>query len=422
MRSFKYLLEKKRRSRDDVVICLFMKGTILMQTLQNDISTLLNAPATLLLNLPKVADNILKLESLLPPKGRLMAMIKAFGYGFDDWQLSRALEDLGIEIFGVAYPQEAVALRKRGLERDIFVIHATPDQAECIVEFNLEVAVSTPGEVDRLQQAAKKRGRIVKVHLHINTGMTRFGAYPRESLYLARHIKQSSSLKLSGIMTHFPSADDEEQDAFTLSQIKTIEAIIETLQTEGINVPWVHGANSAGLLRLAPKRFNMARVGLSLFGVANNEGMRQRATLNPAVSLYSNLVHIHDCNQGDTVGYNRDYIVKKSHERIGVISCGYHDGLPRSLSGKGYAYIQGKRAPYVGRICMDYMMVDLTDIPESAVGDSVLLFGGEDTALIPVELFSSWAGTITHEIFCRISGRVKRAYVPLPQKNNDTWS
>ncbi|CRX39478.1 alanine racemase [Estrella lausannensis] len=401
---------------------LFMKGTIPMQTLQNTTSSLLRAPATLLLNLPKVSSNIIKLESLLPPNGRLMAMIKAFGYGFDDWQLSNALEDLGIEIFGVAYPQEAVALRNKGMKKDVFVIHATPDQAECIVDFNLEVAVSTPGEVDSLQEAAKKRGRTVKVHLHINTGMTRFGACPRESLYLARHIMQSSSLKLSGIMTHFPSADDEEQDAFTLSQIKTIEDIVEALYAEGIDVPWIHGANSAGLLRLAPKRFNMARVGLSIFGVSNSEGMRKRITLDPAVSLYSHLVHIHDCRQGDTVGYNRDYIVKKNHERIGVISCGYHDGLPRSLSGKGYVYIQGKRAPYVGRICMDYMMVDLTDIPEAVIGDDVLLFGGEDSTLIPVELFSSWAGTISHEIFCRISGRVKRAYVPLPETNNTTWS
>lgn len=399
-----------------------MKGTILMQTLQSDISLLQGAPATLLLDLPKVASNVLKLESLLPPKGRLMAMIKAFGYGFDDWQLSRALEDLGIDIFGVAYPQEAVALRRKGMSRDIFVIHATPDQAECIVDFNLEVAVSTPGEIDKLQAAAKKKDRIAKVHLHINTGMTRFGTSPRESLYLARHIKQCSFLKLAGIMTHFPSADDEEQDAFTLSQIKTIEEIIETLQQDSISVPWVHGANSAGLLRLSPKRFNMARVGLSLFGVSSSEGMRQRKTLMPAVSLYSNLVHIHDCSLGDTVGYNRDYTVQKSHERIGVISCGYHDGLPRSLSGKGYALIQGRKAPYVGRICMDYMMVDLTEIPEATVGDSVLLFGGEEPAFIPVELFSTWAGTISHEIFCRISGRVKRAYIPLPPKNSTTWS
>lgn len=399
-----------------------MKGIVLMQTLLRDTETHLAAPATLLLDLPKVASNIVKLQSLLPKGGRLMGMIKAFGYGFDDWILSKALEDMGIDIFGVAYPQEAISLRQRGLKKDIFVLHAMPDQAELIVDYGLEVAVSSVQQIDKLQEAAKKKGGFAKVHLHINTGMTRFGAAPRESIYLAKRIKSCPCLKLAGIMTHFPSADDEEQDAFTLSQIKTLEAILDSLQGENIAVPWVHGANSAGLLRLSPKRLNMARVGLSLFGVSNSEGMRQRVQLLPAVSLYSHLVHLHDCNLGESVGYNRDYKVKKSYERIGVISCGYHDGLPRSLSGKGYALIHGKKAPYVGRICMDYMMIDLTEAPESAIGDRVLLFGGEGDQAIPVELFSSWAETITHEILCRISGRVKRAYIPLQQEQPSIWT
>jgi len=357
-------------------------------------------PSSLILECSKVRSNIVTLKKLLPENGRLMAIIKAYGYGQDDIRLTKFLENLGIDIFGVAYVEEGMRLRNFGYKGDIFIIHASETHAKTIIEHDLQVAVSTLDLIEELQKEAKSAQKIAKVHLHIDTGMTRFGIKSDKALIFGKKIKTCSSLKFEGLLTHLAASDDPEQDPFTHAQIKTLESALSVLEKENITPTWVHAANSAGLLRHTSKKLNMARVGLSLFGVPNGN------LLSPAVSLVSKLTHIHECEKGETVSYNRNYRVTADKERIGVIACGYHDGIPRSVSGKGYALIRGKKAPYVGTVCMDYMMVSLKDIPEAECGDDVLIFGEH----IPIELFSDWAGTIPHEILCRIASRVCRIY------------
>lgn len=363
----------------------------------------------LILEKDKIAENIQNLRSLLPENGRLMAMIKAYGYGQDDAVLSLTLKNFGIDIFGVAHPEEGLKLRKLGFKEDIFVIHAMPCQARRVVEADLQVAVSSLELIEALELESVKQGKIAKVHLHINTGMNRFGANTREALILGKKIDDSSFLKFEGLMTHLATADDEEQDPYTLKQMRALGAVHDALARHGINPPWIHGANSAGLQRHRAHNFNMARVGLSLFGVPNKLEFKGRAALKPAISLVSKVMHIHECTQGETVGYNRDYLVKNSHEKIGVIACGYHDGVPRAVSGKGYVLVRGQKAPYVGKVCMDYMMVDLSGVEGARIGDEATIFGGENGPA--VELFSLWADTIPHEILCRISSRVSRVYI-----------
>lgn len=350
----------------------------------------------LILDSSKVKANIELLQSRLPYGGRLMAMVKADGYGQDSIRFTSLLSTLGIDIFGVAHIEEGIRLRQEGFQGDIFVIHALPDHARGIIYWDLQTGVSSLDLIEALEKEAISQGKIAKVHLHINTGMMRFGIDADKALLFGRFIARSPYLKLEGVMTHLASADDEEQDPFTHSQIRMFESAIKTLKEGGIEPCWTHAANSAGLLRHG-SQFNMARVGLSI--------------ISNAVSLVSKLVHIHECVRGETVGYNRGYRVLKERERIGVVACGYHDGIPRSISEKGMAIIQGKRAPYVGNICMDYMMVDLTDIPDAQNNDEVLLFGSYKGHHIPIELFSQNAGTIAHEIICRISNRVCRVYL-----------
>lgn len=365
-----------------------------------NINHALSPSSNLILECEKVKFNIDLLKKKLPENGRLMAMIKAYGYGQDGIKLSKLLSSFGIDIFGVAHPEEGIELRQEGAEEDIFVIHAMPNQVEACLRFNLQVGVSSFELVEELEKQAEKLSTTAKVHLHIDTGMTRFGVPADMAVALGKKIGRSKYLEFEGLMTHLASSDDAEQDPFTFSQMNQLESVFQSLRESGLHPKWVHAANSAGLVRHA-QRFNMARVGLSLFGIGHKESL-----LSPAISLMSRLGHIHDCKRGDTVSYHRGYRVLKERERIGVVLCGYHDGVPRSISGKGYASIRGKQAPYVGIVCMDYLMIDLTDIPEAEAGDEVLLFGGD----IPLEQFSAWSGTIAHEILTRMSGRVGRIY------------
>mgnify|MGYP002084402691 CR=1 FL=1 len=367
-----------------------------MHVQTNELNLLQESSSFLILERAKVRESIDSLHTKLPPGGRIMAMVKADGYGQGALRFSKLLSEEGIDIFGVAYLAEGIALRQGGIRDDIFVMHALPNQVEQLVFWNLQVGISDEAMLQALAREAERQSTLAKIHLHINTGMTRFGVNPRDALSLAKRLWTSPHIKLEGVMTHLASSDDEEQDSFTLAQIRTFDSVLTTLQEQGIKPQWMHAANSAGLLRFG-SHLNMARVGISL--------------INKATTFVSKIVHIHECMQGDTVGYHRRYQVKKDHERIGVISCGYHDGIPCSISGKGYADILGKKAPYVGKVCMDYMMVDLTNIREANLFDEVLLFGTYKGSHISLDLFAEWAGTISHEILCKIASRVHKIYL-----------
>jgi len=367
---------------------------------------ILNSSTELQIDLGRIGENLEQIGARLPEKTRIMAIIKANGYGTCAATVAKFLRTRGVDIFGVAYPDEGLALREAGVEEAIFVSHAAPFEAAKIAAGRLETAVSDMETLRELEREAALEGTQIPLHLYINTGMNRCGCTPDEAPALAEAVHRSPHLELAGAMTHFASAEEKTADAFTKKQIGTFYKAVDTLLEKKIPLPYLHAANSSGALRFSLPRCNMKRIGLALYGLHLAEECRELLPLRPALSLTSRIVALHSCRRGDTISYGRSYTVTKERQKIAVIAIGYHDGLHRKYSNKGYLLVRGKKAPQVGRICMDYMMVDVTAIPDAAVGDKALIFGEG----LPAEKVASWGNTIVHELISCLGPRVQRKF------------
>lgn len=365
-----------------------------------------------IINLAAIKSNIQSIRSRLPPKTRMMVIVKALAYGTDDVRIARFLESCGIDILGVSYVDEGVALKRAGLTQPIFTINAATYEVSKVVKWGLEVGVSSRELIEALAKEAALKNKIVKVHLHIDTGMSRFGCRPEETLSLVELIQKNPNLKLEGVMTHFACAETPSQDAFTLNQVKIFDQMIQEIEATGVQIPWKHAANSSGAIRFHLPQYNMVRVGLAVYGLYSSQAVLNELDLRLAVSLVSRIVGINICKAGETISYGRSYVVQKERERIAVLPIGYFDGLHRNYSGKGQVMIRGRKAPMVGNICMDYMMVDITDIPAAKIGDPVLIFGEDEYGhyLSPEDLALS-GNSIVYELITCLGPRIQRIFV-----------
>lgn len=361
------------------------------------------------INLAAIETNLKRIKRQLPEGTRLMPMVKAEAYGTHAGTIARFLTTLGVDIFGVSYVDEAVALRRKGVRTPLFVLNAALYEVEKVIEMDLQVGVSHRTLIEKLEQEAVRRSKKIRVHLHVDTGMSRLGCRPEEALDLARKVAASPWLQLEGIMTHFACADDPAQDDFTRAQIGCFDQVVSQIESVGIAIPWKHAANSGAALRFDLPSCNMARVSLGLYGLKPSP---ESAGLKLALSLRSKIVGINTCRRGETVSYGRTHCIDRDLARIAVIPLGYFDGLHRHYSGKGDVMIRAQKAPMVGTICMDYFMVDVTDIPSAAIGDSVLIFGEDDLGhyLSPEELASK-GNSISHELIACLGPRIQRIFV-----------
>ncbi|MFI0434598.1 MAG: bifunctional UDP-N-acetylmuramoyl-tripeptide:D-alanyl-D-alanine ligase/alanine racemase [Parachlamydiaceae bacterium] len=365
-----------------------------------------------IINLTAIQNNLELIKSRLPKSTRVMVMVKALAYGTNDLRMSHFLTSHGIDILGVSSVDEAIALRRGGIHQSIFLIHAAPYEAKKVVKWDLEIGVSHKLGIDAIATEAAATQKKMKVHLHINTGMGRFGCRPEESVELARYIQSLSSLELEGVLTHFACSEDPKQDAFTFEQIKEFDDVIAEIEKEGILLKWKHAANSAGALRFSLPQYNMVRLGLAVYGLYGSEASREALPLRLAISLTSRIVEINRCKRGETVSYGRKYVVKRESEKIAILPIGYFDGLHRYYSEKTAVMINGQQASMVGNICMDNMMVDISDIPNAKIGDKVLFFGEDEYGhyLSPEELAAS-GGSIIHELMTCLGPRISRIFV-----------
>lgn len=365
-----------------------------------------------IINLAAIDANIATIRQALPPDTRIMVMVKALAYGTDEVRMARFLETCHIDILGVSYVDEGASLRRAGAVQSIFTINAALYEVPKVVKWDLEVGVSEKELILSLAGEAEKHNKRIKVHLHVDTGMSRFGCRPKEALELAQLILQCPSLILEGIMTHFACADDPLQDEFTWSQIKVFQKTIQTLEAHSIPLKWRHACNSSGALRFKFPEFNMVRIGLAVYGLHSSETTREALELRLALSLLSRIVGINVCKKGETISYGRSYTVKRDVERIAVLPIGYFDGLHRNYSGKGHVMIRGEKAHMVGKICMDFMMVDVTDIPSCQIGDPVLIFGEDEHGqyLAPEDV-AVRGDSIVHELITCLGPRIERVFV-----------
>lgn len=364
------------------------------------------------IHLSTIWHNLSLLRRHLPQQTHIMAMVKAQAYGTDAIQMARFLQECQIDILGVSTIEEAVALRLGGITHPLFVIAIHPEEAQKAVSHQVEVGVGDLACIQALEAEAQRQNRCISVHLHLDTGMARFGCRPEQLLELAQKIQASSHLNLKGVMTHLACAEEPQADPFTWHQISSFRQAIQQLEAAGIHPLWRHVANSAGAIRFHLPDCNLVRLGLALYGLSASQEVQQKLPLCLALSLFSRITAINTCRQGESVSYGRAYRVQREEERIAILPIGYFDGLHRIYSNRGVVMIHGQRAPIVGKVCMDFCMVDITDIPNAKVGDPVLIFGEDEAGndLSPEE-FAQRADSIAHELITCLGPRIQRIFL-----------
>ncbi|HEY2497127.1 MAG TPA: alanine racemase [Candidatus Angelobacter sp.] len=368
------------------------------------------AQRCLWVNLAAIEGNIARFRRHCGGSVHIVAMLKAMAYGTQLAQLGSWMSQLGIHHVGVSSANEGVAVRKTGADQEILVFLSEREDVDNLLTYRLTPVIYSADLVDAFAAALANSGSTLDVHLKIDTGMHRLGVPPAFAIELAQRICSSGVMRLTGICTHFASAEDPASDDFTRQQIATFNQVIAGLQTAGFDNLQIHAANTAGAIRFPEAHYNMVRIGLGLYGIYPSDAARKMLDLELAVGLTSRITSIQEFAPGDTLGYNRTFTAKR-RTKIGIVPFGYDDGLPWRLSGTGQVLVEGRIAPIVGRISMDQMQIDLTDIPDVSIGAEVLLYGAHNGHTLRPEHVSQMAGTIPYELLTRLGERVHRIYV-----------
>lgn len=340
----------------------------------------------------------------------LLAVVKANAYGHGAPAVARALLDSDatrVKILGVARVDEGIELREAGIEAPILILSAIlPDEAACAVEFDLMPTLFTPALARALNDAAHQQSRLARAHLKIDTGMGRLGVAVDEAAPFFNSLRQYEHLKIEGIYTHFACAD-EMPDEMSCRQLEVFERALHKCGVS-LNEPremLLHAANSAAALRYSSARYDLARPGLALYGVNPlGSNVAPDVALKPVMTLRSRVTFVKSVPRGATVSYGATWRAERP-SRIATIPIGYADGYARRLSNRAQVLIGGRRAPLVGRVTMDQILVDVTDMPVE-IGDIVTLWGDH----LPVEEVAEWAETIAYELLCAVAPRVTRVY------------
>ena len=365
-------------------------------------------------DLAALSHNYHCIRRFLSPGCRYLAIVKADGYGHGAATVAGQLQKDGADWFGVATMEEALDLRRQGIYRPILVLGYTDPAAAPILASNT-ITQTLFSEEYALQLAAEaaKAGCVVDRHVKIDTGMSRLGfdAENENTVLMVEKLAQSGSLHITGIFTHFAVADEDTPVSrdFTRLQFERFMRVCNRLQADGVNVGLRHCCNSAGTLLHPAYHLDMCRLGLSQYGLDPDPCMKALLDVRPAMSLYTVVSMVKEIPAGATVSYGRQYTAP-TPRRIATVAIGYADGYPRSLSNRAEMLLHGKRAPVIGRVCMDQLMLDVTHIPDVEEGDVVTVFGRDGGAFLPVEEVSSLDQTINYETVCQITKRVPRIY------------
>ncbi|MCR4741214.1 MAG: alanine racemase [Lachnospiraceae bacterium] len=364
------------------------------------------------ISLGAIRENMENMHSLLDEKTKMIAVIKANGYGHGALKIAECLEDTGY-VFGyaTATAEEAFRLRDNGIRKAILILGYTfPENYEEMIAEDIRPSVFKYETAKQLNDTAKKLGKTAKIHIKIDTGMSRIGFMPDDKgLSEIKRISELENIETEGIFTHFARADEKDKSN-ALGQLGSFLAFADRCEKNGIRFRYRHASNSAAILELKEANLDIVRAGITVYGLWPSEEMdRQRISLKPAMTLKSSIVYIKDLPEGIPVSYGGTFITKKA-TRVATIPVGYADGYPRSLSNKGYVLIRGKRAGILGRVCMDQMMVDVTDIPEASEYDEAVLLGRQGDEIITAEDIGDMSGRFNYEFVCDISERVPRVY------------
>jgi len=367
------------------------------------------------ISLAALRENYATLRSSVPARAAILAVVKADAYGHGFLEVCRQLEKQGVDAFGVAFLAEAIQLRKSGIDKPILLLGGVyPGQEKKCVGFNISTTVFSLEQAKALDTAARKLYRKALVHLKVDTGMGRLGIPYDQVPAMLDALKLLPNIYLEGIVSHFSSADelDEAGQYFTRLQSERFEWVVQQIRRARFNPRYIHIANSAGSLLKDYLFCNLVRPGIALYGALPSDDFQGRLALKPVMRLKSKIAMLKWVEPGTTISYGRRFTTEQ-RTLVASVPVGYADGYPRALTNRGEALVKGKRAPVTGTVCMDWIMLDVTDIVDVCVGDEVTLMGEDSLGnCISAEELAGWANTIAYEVLCGISKRVPRIYLP----------
>ena len=365
------------------------------------------------IDLDAIASNMERMKSNLQPNTKIIAVIKADGYGHGAVQIAQMLENVDyIWGYAVATLDEAVVLKTEGMKKPILVLGCVfPDQYMEMLKYDIRMNVYTEEMAEAISQMAAREGMTAYMHIKLDTGMARLGFDTSEESVDAIHrISAMKNVCMEGIFTHFANADEAEK-TFTQKQIQDFTWMTQRLKEKGVEFQYEHCANSAAIIDVPDAHFDLVRAGISTFGLyPSDEVNKECVRLKPALALKSHVAFVKEIEVGTPISYGGTFVSEKPMT-IATIPVGYADGYPRNLSNLGYVLIRGKRAPIVGRVCMDQFMVDVTDIEGVSFGDNVTLIGKDGKETISVEDLSNLSGRFNYEFICDLGKRIPRVYV-----------
>jgi len=365
-----------------------------------------NRPVWAEVNLQALRHNYREIKKQLEPGVKLCAVVKANAYGHGAVPTARVALEEGADYLAVATLSEGMELRQAGFTVPILVLGLVmPEDAKEVVDYELTQVVCELTLAKALSQEAVRQQKSVRVHLKVDTGMGRIGVRPEEIGALAEKISRLPNLEIEGMFSHFAMADCKDK-SYTRQQLDAFQRAVAAVEDQGIDLPIKHIAESAAILEIPEAHFNMVRAGVIQYGLWPSEEVTHPIDLQAVMSLKAKVVWLKTLHKGESIGYGRQFVAERE-SRIATLPIGYADGYIRAYGKQGYVEIHGKKAPIAGRVCMDQVMVDVTDIPHVEIGDEVMLFGSEH---LTIDEVARWGNTINYEIPCLLSGRVPRVY------------
>ena len=379
------------------------------------------------INLEAFRHNLRVIKRLVGPSVATMAIVKADAYGHGAIQCARTALDEKVNYLGVGIVQEGIELREIGISSPILILGGVyPDEVQNLIKYNLSTSLSNLDLARAISKQAQYAGKVVSVHIKIDTGMGRLGVKPDDFSCLFKSVINDKNLKVNGIFTHLACADEEDPGT-THNQISRFSNVLEDQYSINIHKlissnesVLIHSANTAGLLRFPESRFNMVRPGISLYGALSTPNLNlvfdkmvkenRLTNLRPVMELKTKIIQVQSLKKGTPISYGGSYITKKD-SIIATIPVGYADGLNRCLSNNMEVLIKEKKVKQVGTICMDMCLIDVTDIADISIGEEVVIFGTQGSLQILVAELATKAKTIPYEILCCVGKRVPRVYI-----------
>ncbi len=362
------------------------------------------------IDLDKIFRNVMNMKEKINQETEIIAVIKTDGYGHGAVPIAKAMDDI-FAGYAVATAYEGHNLRRHGITKPIFILgYTSVDTYEMVIKEEMIPAIYRKEDAQNLSEEAKKFNKDVDINIAVDTGMSRIGYIPCEAAVKeVSEIAKLSNIHIKSIFTHFAKADYKDK-TFAEKQFHEFKEFISQLEEVGVHIPIHQCANSAAMMEMKETSMNLARAGISMYGLYPSEEMDHEAMkLEQAMSIYSHVVHVKEIKAGRGISYGQTFIAEKNM-KIATIPIGYGDGYPRNLSNKGYVLIGGQKADIVGRVCMDQFMVDVTGL-DVQVGDKVTLAGRDGKEEILIDNLAVLAGTFNYEFVCDLGKRIPRVYL-----------